>query len=1101
MPKYPRWPMVLLLSASIGFLNAGCTKEIRKSRHLAKANQAFAAQRYDEAEIEYLKVLQAAPLDPVAFRQLGTIYQEQGKWPRAFAYLKKAVELSPDDVQAHLQLSLAYFSLQNRKLAAQEAAWVLGKQPGLEEALAILADCATNPKDVQDAQAQIEKLRQQDKDRAAYHVALGTLYLKQLNLTNAQVEIKKALSLDPQSAAANMAQGNLYSFSNNLPEADKAFKLAADLSPMRSARRLKYAEFKLGTRAVDAAKQILQDLTQKAPDYLPAWNLLAQVDLAERRLDECDNCLQRVMARDPVNYDALLLVGNLLLVKGDTAKAVAQFEHMASLYDRSPQVLFQLARAYLFNGDTGKAVSKLNSAIATDPNFADAILLLANINLRKSETGAAVAALKDLLGKQPQLPQTYLLLANAYLAQKDPDQAVAVCRQMETRFPKSPEVSLVLGSVYAKEKHPEQARQAFERSLELSPNYLPAVEQIVDLDIADKKYDAALDRVNRQIQRQAGAAEPWLLLAKVHMAKAQSYVATGGPAQEPAKPKEDLGNVPAAQPDVNQAEKALLKSIELNPGLRNSYFMLASLYVACNKQKEALDQLSEFLSKTNDVVGWMQVGIIHDRLKEYPAARDAYNKVLAINPNFSLALNNLAYLYSEHFGDLDKAYQMAEKARQLLPDDPSAADTLGWILFRRGEYERALGILEESAAKLSNDPEIQYHLGMAHYMLVEEEPARQALELAVQSSKDFAAKEEARRRMKVLSIDPRTANASAISDLKRYLHDTPADPVALCRLGAVQQRDGSIDGAIESYDAALKCSPQNPRLMLRLAQLYSSGSSADNKKALELAKQAHSLAPDDPRVSEVLGRLVLAAGDSKWSASLLEASDRQLPGDPEISYDLAWAYYSLGRMSDALTAMAKAQGPGAASRTQEAQRFTRFVSAARDGSVDALSAEADQALKTDAAYVPALAVSALGQERQGHFQEAARLYERILAVYPLFSPATRNLAILYAQRLGEDTKAYAPAVRAREVYPQDPQVAKVLGILEYRKANYRRSAQLLGESSQKIKDDAELFYYLGMAQYQLKAAPESKAALEHALALNIQPKLADDAKRILLELK
>ena len=148
-----------------------------------------------------------------------------------------------------------------------------------------------------------------------------------------------------------------------------------------------------------------------------------------------------------------------------------------------------------------------------------------------------------------------------------------------------------------------------------------------------------------------------------------------------------------------------------------------------------------------------------------------------------------------------------------------------------------------------------------------------------------------------------------------------------------------------------------------------------------------------------------------------------------------------------------------------------------------------------------MAVSALIQERQGHFEEAARLYERILAVYPLFSPATRNLAILYAQRLGDDGKAYAPAVRAREVYPQDPQVAKVLGILEYRKSNYRRSAQLLRESSQKIKDDAELFYYLGMAQYQLKAAPESKAALERSLALNIQPKLADDAKRILLELK
>jgi hypothetical protein len=44
-------------------------------------------------------------------------------------------------------------------------------------------------------------------------------------------------------------------------------------------------------------------------------------------------------------------------------------------------------------------------------------------------------------------------------------------------------------------------------------------------------------------------------------------------------------------------------------------------------------------------------------------------------------------------------------------------------------------------------------------------------------------------------------------------------------------------------------------------------------------------------------------------------------------------------------------------------------------------------------------------------------------------------------------------------------------------------------------------YYLGMARYQLKEVPASKKALEKALALNIEPKLAADARRILAELK
>ena len=1103
MRHYPRWIGLLLTSALVAFVGSGCTKEVRARRHLVRADRCFSSQNYDEAEIEYLKVLQVSPLDSLSIRQLGTIYQRQGKWARAYAFLKKAVELNPEDVPAHVQLSLTYLSLQERKLASQEAIWVLKKQPGQEEALSVLVDSSSSPKEFQQAQSEIEKSRQADKDRAAYHLAIGTLDLKQLDFTNAESEARRALVIEPDSAAAKMSLGNLYWIRADLTNAESAFKSAADLSPLRSPRRLRYAEFKLQTGAVDAAKASLREITEKAPDYLPAWNLLAEISLGQKNFSDCKNALDRVLARNATDFTALLLMGNLKLAMGDTAQAVATFERMAAMYDRAPQVDLQLAHAYLMNGDTGKAVPKLNHAIATDPNFSAAILLLAQINMRKGETLESISALKDLLKRQPQLPQAYLLLANAYLMQKDPEQAVSVCRQMEARFPKSPEVLLVLGSVLERQNQPGEARRSFEQALELSPDFLPALEQIVDLDLANKQFAVAIDRVTNQIERHADAGEPWLLLAKVHMTKAESFVpaiASGSQAQPHSK--SSLAEIPAAQEDVNKAESALLKSIELNPDLRNAYFMLANLYVSCNKQVQALERLNSFLAKTNDVVARTQVGILQDRLKNFSAARDAYEKVLALDANSSIALNNLAYLYSEHFADLDKAYQLAEKARRLRPNDPSTADTLGWILFKRGEYSRALGIIDESAAKLPTNPEIQFHLGMAHYMLVEEGPAQLALEQACQSPNDFVGKEEARRRLGVLAIDAKLANAATVSDLKKYLRDTPADPVALCRLGAVQTRDGAIDEAVHSYEGALKCSPQNPQILLKLAQLYASSGSPGTAKAMEITKTAHNLAPDDPRISALLGSLAFETGDSKWSASLLEDSARRLPLDANVAYDLAWAYYSLGRVTDAETAMRRAQASSENARAEKIKTFLTFVAASHDASTaEGLSEPAKTTLVGNPAYVPALAVAALVQEQHRNFSEAAHMYERILAVYPNFTPATRSLAILYSQRLGEDAKAYDLAVKARETFPQDGEIGGVLGVLEYRKGNYRRAAQLLRDSSRQRQDDAELFYYLGLTQYQLKQMPESRAALERSLALNVQPKFAEAAKRVLLELK
>src|SRR5262245_2898364 len=180
--------------------------------------------------------------------------------------------------------------------------------------------------------------------------------------------------------------------------------------------------------------------------------------------------------------------------------------------------------------------------------------------------------------------------------------------------------------------------------------------------------------------------------------------------------------------------------------------------------------------------------MIQGRLKHFDAARDAYEKALMVAPNAPFALNNLAILYSEHFGQLDKAYDLAQKAKEAA-NDPHITDTLGWISFKRGDYNGALRLLQESAARLPDLPEIQFHLGMTHYMLGEEGPARDALQKAIDAPADFPAKDHARRRLALLAIPAGTANATIRRDLENYLRESPNDPVALTRLAEVQQRE------------------------------------------------------------------------------------------------------------------------------------------------------------------------------------------------------------------------------------------------------------------------------------------------------------------------
>ena len=62
-----------------------------------------------QAEKGYREVLRLRPDDPVAQRQLGIIYFDQGQLQQAYPLLKKSAELEPDNIDVQLKLAQAYF--------------------------------------------------------------------------------------------------------------------------------------------------------------------------------------------------------------------------------------------------------------------------------------------------------------------------------------------------------------------------------------------------------------------------------------------------------------------------------------------------------------------------------------------------------------------------------------------------------------------------------------------------------------------------------------------------------------------------------------------------------------------------------------------------------------------------------------------------------------------------------------------------------------------------------------------------------------------------------------------------------------------------------
>src|SRR2546423_476327 len=183
-------------------VTCSCTSEMKKSRYLARAERYFEAGEYDQAKIEYLKVLQIDSGNAVAYARCGTMWADEGALLRALPFLLKARELAPEDLNNRYELALVYLRVGQANDAFKEATEILKQAPNNGPALAILAETSVTPEQSQSAERELQKFPQHDSPYV--EVATGALAIRKGDLAKADAALNHALPLDPKSAQAHI---------------------------------------------------------------------------------------------------------------------------------------------------------------------------------------------------------------------------------------------------------------------------------------------------------------------------------------------------------------------------------------------------------------------------------------------------------------------------------------------------------------------------------------------------------------------------------------------------------------------------------------------------------------------------------------------------------------------------------------------------------------------------------------------------------------------------------------------------------------------------------------------------------------------------------
>ncbi|HET7543727.1 MAG TPA: tetratricopeptide repeat protein [Polyangiaceae bacterium] len=335
-----------------------------------------------------------------------------------------------------------------------------------------------------------------------------------------------------------------------------------------------------------------------------------------------------------------------------------------------------------------QAVGSLQAAIAvtTEPKeILDFRLLLTEALVRAGDRESARKALEDILAEAPQSTGALLQLARLDLLEKHPEAALS-------RLEPLGEISLapvheLLASAYIASKRFDQAAQQLELVLKASPTERDALAQLAALLVRKGDREAAVARVNEQIERAPQDVGLRLVLADL--------------LRQLKREKE--------------AEASLEKAIVALPDELRLRVALGRLQQARKANDEALETLraAERQSPSSLAIA-AELAALFTRMRRGKDALPYYQRVIRLASDDPMLLNNTAMLYADEVGDGEKAVELAEEAYRLSPWRPEIADTLGWALYKRsgsGDLDRARSLLESVEAR-NEGPTAKYHLGM-----------------------------------------------------------------------------------------------------------------------------------------------------------------------------------------------------------------------------------------------------------------------------------------------------------------------------------------------------------------------------------------------------
>jgi tetratricopeptide (TPR) repeat protein len=742
----------VLASFCVGLLASACSRdqEALKQQYLEQGNGHLAKKEYREAVLAYRNALREDGKSGAARKGLAEAYEQLGDGSNAFREYVRAADLLPDDRVVQLKVGFTYLRARMYEDAKERALRLVRRDARDVDAQILLANALAGLRDHEAAVAQATEAIALDPNQVRTHIALGGIEQASGNRVEAEAAFKRALATNPKSADAHLALAHFYASTDRRKEAEDFFNKALAIDPSNLLAHRVLASFYLSTNRPGQAEQHLKRVVEISPTLEAKLGLarfygvqrryadaratltpltgdgapssvdimLSAVDYVDGRRDEAHKRLDGVLARDRTNVDAMVQKARWQLVEGQNTQALETISGAIKLAPEHVEALYVAGLSQAATGDQEAAIKSFGEVLRRNPRAVAARGQLAKLHLARGGTAAAIQYAEDVIATDPGNAAMRMVLAQALVGRGELPRAEPYVRWLLEQRPNVADVQTMAGMFRYARGQLTEAKRHFEESARLDPAPLEPLAGLIAIDIRSKKIPEALARIEARLKESPN--DP-----KVLVLAAETYAQAG---------------------DLKRTEAFLKQAIQNGDSSITSYARLASLYVAQKRVDEAVRETEAMLAKQpNSVGGHTLMGILAEFQKKRDVSTRHFARALEIDPTAAVAANNLAWVYAEQNVNLDQAMQMAQMAKQRLPDDPEVSDTLGWIYLKKGLAGQAIQQLQQSVNTNPKNAMYQFHLGLAYAKAGDEPKARAALAKALAMQPNFTGAEEARK--------------------------------------------------------------------------------------------------------------------------------------------------------------------------------------------------------------------------------------------------------------------------------------------------------------------------------------------------------------------